>query len=137
MNKILLLFFVIAALLLSACASGASILTGQARDPLLPEEVKIYPKFPESYEIVGVVTAESNTRLTAQWDADAALKEVKRKAGLMGANGIVISSVTSSSKSFLLSTFLYSRSGRCVNATAIFVEEKSQPNTGIPVSDRL
>ncbi|WP_191013849.1 hypothetical protein [Treponema zioleckii] len=133
MKKISVLFSLPILIFLFGCASGAYVITGEARKPVLQEDVKIYPKFPpeDEYEIIGLVTAESNSRLTAQWDMDAAVNEAKKRAGLMGANGIVFTELGSSQKSFLLSSFLFSRSGRTISGTAIYVEKKAPPYTGV------
>ncbi len=135
MKKFSVFFIVSIPLFFFSCASGAYVITGEQRDPVLQENVKVYPKFPpeDEYEIIGLVTAESNTRLTAQWDMDAAVNEAKKRAGLMGANGVVFTELGSSQKSFLLSRFLLNRSGRTISGTAIYVEKKLPSIPGIIV----
>ena len=75
------------------CASGAAIVTGNTRPPIDPSLVKIYPEVPQDCEVIGIVTASSDSGLTAQGDINYALAELKKQAAKMGANGIVIEAV--------------------------------------------
>ena len=78
------------AILLVACASGSSIVTGTKRTPLDPSQVKLYLEFPENFEVIGIVNASSDSGLTEQASQDYALQELKNQAAKLGANGILL-----------------------------------------------
>ncbi|MDF5382498.1 hypothetical protein P3675_24430, partial [Vibrio parahaemolyticus] len=61
--KSLLLAFVLA---LTGCASGSSILVGEARESIAPEKVRLYIEPPESYDTIALVNASSDAGLTEQ-----------------------------------------------------------------------
>lgn len=75
---------------LVSCASGAVIITGKPREPIDPSAVTIYSEMPSNCEIIGLVTASSDSGLTAQGDINYAIIELKRQAANIGANGVVI-----------------------------------------------
>ena len=47
----------VAVLALEACASGTAIVTGNTRDPVAPEQVKIYLDPPAAFETIGLISA--------------------------------------------------------------------------------
>jgi ABC-type enterochelin transport system substrate-binding protein len=57
--------------------------------------VKIYLDPPAEYETIGLVRASSSSGFTQQGDLDYAVKELKRRAAKMGANGVLLSSTGS------------------------------------------
>jgi type IV pilus biogenesis protein CpaD/CtpE len=75
---------------LAACASGSAIVTGTVRDAIPPEQVQVFSEPPAHYETIGIVTASSDAGLTEQGSMNYAVNELKRRAGLLGANGVVI-----------------------------------------------
>ena len=75
---------------LASCASGTALVTGTTRDPISPETVKIYLKEPANYEIVAIIKAESDAGWTAQGSQDYAVKELKKQAAKLGANGVLL-----------------------------------------------
>ena len=110
-------------LVLSACASGSYILTGQKRDPIKATDVKLYTETPENYEVIGIVKASSDSGWTQQGDMDLAVQELKNQAAQLGANGVILSGtgdITSTSVGTYSSGAAYS-----INTTAQTVSGKA------------
>ena len=78
-------------LLLTACATGSSIVTGTTRDPIDPSQVNLYLEPPEEYETIGIVKASSDAGWTEQGSVDYAIEELKNQAAKLGANGVLLS----------------------------------------------
>ena len=83
-------YVLIAVLLISSCASGSYILTGQQRDPIDATLVKLYTEPPQQYEVIAIVNASSDSGWTQQGDMDYAVAELKEQAAKLGANGIIL-----------------------------------------------
>ena len=86
--------FLLTILLLTCCASGSSIIVGEVREAIDPNQVKLYLEIPESYEIIGIVTASSDAGWTEQGSVDYAVEELKNQA----ANGLTWGSIIRSSR---------------------------------------
>ena len=97
MKRIHIIF--IAIFLLSSCASGSYILTGQKRDPINPSLVKLYTSPPTKYDVIGIVNASSDSGWTQQGDMDLAVSELKEQAAKLGANGILLTGTGESTSS--------------------------------------
>ena len=97
MKRIHIIF--IAIFLLSSCASGSYILTGQKRDPMNPSLVKLYTSPPIKYDVIGIVNASSDSGWTQQGDMDLAVSELKEQAAKLGANGILLTGTGESTSS--------------------------------------
>ena len=80
----------LALLAIAACASGSAIVTGQRRAPVAREQVKLYLEAPTEYEVIGVVSASSDAGWTEQGSLDYAIAELKKQAGKLGANGVLL-----------------------------------------------
>ncbi len=118
--------FLIAILLLSSCASGSHILTGQKREPIKPSLVELYISPPQQYEVIGIVNASSDSGWTQQGDMDYAVSELKNQAAKLGANGIILGGTgesTSSSVGAYSSGAIYtvSSTAQTVSGTAVYV----------------
>ena len=116
-------------LILMACASGSSILTGNARPATDPASVKLYLEEPQRYEIIGLVQASSDAGWTEQGSQNYAVAELKKQAAKLGANGVLLT--TTGEKTSVL--FGSSGTGmlwavpvaaKTINGTAIFVYEE-------------
>jgi uncharacterized protein YbjQ (UPF0145 family) len=81
-----------AALLLAACATGSSIVTGEKRPPIDPGLVKLYSEPPENFQVIGIVKAGSSAGWTEQESMDYAIEELKQQAARLGANAVIIES---------------------------------------------
>jgi len=90
--KFILLLSVI---LLTGCASGSSIVVGEVRKAIDPNQVKLYLEIPLVYETIGIVTASSDAGWTEQDSVDYAVDELKNQAAKLGANGVLIESTGS------------------------------------------
>ena len=98
MKKSILLFAVfvfgmVSVFILSGCASGTALVTGTQRPATNADEVVIYTEAPEKYEVIGIVTASSDSGWTEQGDLNYAVAELKKQAAKIGANGIILESV--------------------------------------------
>ena len=80
-------------LLITSCASGSYILTGEKLTPIKSEAVKLYTSAPQQYETIGIVNASSDSGWTQQGDMDYAISELKKQAAKLGANGIILGNV--------------------------------------------
>ena len=78
---------------LLGCASGSSLVTGTARPPTNPENVRIFLQAPPQYEIIGLVEDFSNVRLTTQAAQDRAINKLRERAANMGATGIILTNI--------------------------------------------
>ncbi len=119
----------IAIILLSSCASGSYILTGQKRDPINSSLVKLYTTQPKKYEIIGIVNASSDSGWTQQGDMDLAISELKVQAAKLGANGILLTGTgesTSSTVGGYNNGFVYafSSTAQTITGQAIYVIEE-------------
>jgi hypothetical protein len=114
------------AALISGCASGSVIVTGTTRPPVRADSVKIYLDPPAEYETIGLVQAESNSGFTKQGDTDYAVKELKRRAAKIGANGVLILSTGTKSQVVVVRGTGGSSNSQTVEGRAIFVPEKNE-----------
>jgi len=78
------------AISMMACASGSSIVVGEVRAPIDPDQVKLYLEAPANFEIIGIVNASSDAGWTEQGSLDYAVQELKNQAAKLGANGVFI-----------------------------------------------
>ncbi len=99
MKKLFALGFgLLAAIFLFSCATayGKALVTGVARAAISEEDVVIYTEAPSKYEVIGIVSASSDFTSNAQKDLDYAVKELKKQAAKIGANGIMFESLSAS-----------------------------------------
>jgi hypothetical protein len=88
----------LAALALSACASDSIILTGTARPPIAPSEVRIYSHPPAAFEEIAILNASKNSAFTTggQKTVDKVIAGLKEQAAKLGANGIILEGLSDS-----------------------------------------
>jgi hypothetical protein len=114
-----------AMLALAACATGSAVITGQTRDPIAPEQVKVYLDPPAAFESIGLVSASSAAGWTAQGSMDYAIAELKKQAARLGANGVLIgSSGDTRSVSSDGHGNVYPVVGKTIQGRAIFVKSQ-------------
>lgn len=124
--KSFLLAFILA---LTGCASGSSILVGEARESIAPEKVRLYIEPPESYDTIALVNASSDAGLTEQDSIDYAIEELKKQAAKLGANGVLLGT-TGSNNSVMLGgqgtdyQYFIPISEQTVSGQAIYVEKQ-------------
>lgn len=117
------------ALLIGACASGSSIVTGNTRAPVAPELVKLYLEPPVEFETIGIVNASSASGWTEQGSMDYAIQELKKQAAKLGANGVLL--VSSGEKTTTIfnsdakgNVFASPITAKTIQAKAIFVRRQ-------------
>ncbi len=115
--------------ILSSCASGSHILTGEKRTPVDPSIVKLYVDPPKQYEVIGIVHASSDSGMTQQGDMDYAVAELKNQAAKLGANGIILSGRGETSSSSVGTygnnmTYAVSSTAQTVTGTAVYVTQE-------------
>jgi hypothetical protein len=124
---------VLVSVFLFGCASGTVSLTNPPKNSIDVAQVKIYREAPETYEVIGIVEAYSDAGPTKETIQNNALKELKKQAAKIGANGIIINSVNEEQVSYSVPTTggLYgpggganlsgSKTGIAVSGEAIYV----------------
>ena len=115
-----LVFF--STLLLFSCASGTALVTGTQRPSTNPETVIVYTEPPAKYEVIGIVTASSDSGWTEQGDLEYAMAELKKQAAKIGANGVILESVGTSNSGGVISYGVYIPvTAKNVSGKAIYV----------------
>jgi uncharacterized protein YbjQ (UPF0145 family) len=81
-----------AALGLAACASDSIVVTGTARPPLSPSEVRIYSRPPAAFEEVAILNTSKSSAFTTggQKTVDKVIAGLKEQAAKLGANGVIL-----------------------------------------------
>lgn len=84
----------LAVLALTACASS-SVLVGNARPPIAPEDVKVYLQPPAAYETIALLEASDlgANGFSAQSRMNKVMNRLKGEAADLGANGILLQSI--------------------------------------------
>ena len=91
------LLFVVA-IVLTECADGSALVTGQTRNVIEDRtSVRILTAMPESAEMIAIVKASSDMGWTQQESLDYAVDEIKRQAADVGANAVVLTDTETSS----------------------------------------
>ena len=107
-----------------ATASGSYVLTGKQKTETTSDKVQIYTELPPEYEIIGIVTATSAATGDKQKDLNYAIDELKIQAAKIGANGIIIDSIGSStSGGIVMYNMVIPIEAQNVSAKAIYVPE--------------
>ena len=102
--------FLIISIILS-CASGSTIITGNVREAIDPNDVKIYLDPPKRFETIGIVEATSDVEFSRQSAQDRVISELKKQAAKIGANGVLLTdtgSQTGQSVGMYFYGFIYS-----------------------------
>ena len=116
MKKLISIFTLLfICLILFSCASGTAFVTGKKRP-------SIYTEPPEDYEVIGIVSASSDSGFTDQGSLNYAIAELKKQAGKIGANGIILENIfkSNSGGSFVGNVFV-TDSTQNVTGKAIYV----------------
>lgn len=108
-------------------ANGTYIVTGTQREAISADSVTIYTVFPEHYELIGIVTASSESGWTEQDSLNFAVAELKNQAAKIGANGIILESVgTINAGGVIISGVYVPVSAQKVSGKAIYVAPNTQ-----------
>ena len=115
-------------LTLGGCASDSVTVTGTVRPPLTPEHVTIYLHAPADFEVIALMSASSDTELTAQGALTNATGKLKEQAAKLGANGVLLGAtfdtISASARSGEGLFFGLPVRGKLVEGKAIFVKKK-------------
>lgn len=84
-----------AALLVAACAPSSHILTGTARPPIAPSQVKIYSTPPPKFQEIALLDASSKSIFEpgGQKAVDKVIERLKAQAAQLGANGVILGDI--------------------------------------------
>lgn len=89
----------LAALALTACASGSALVTGQTRAVIEDyAAIRILTQMPKGAEEIAIVKASSDAGMTQQGSLDYAVEELKKQAAKVGANAVVLTGRDTSSQ---------------------------------------
>jgi hypothetical protein len=99
------------------------------RIPVAPEQVTIYLDPPTAFEVIGLVNASSDSGWTEQESLDYAIGELKKQAGNLGANGVLLVSSGETTKTIVGgqgTDYIYAIpvTAKTVQGKAIFVIEQ-------------
>ena len=130
--------FLISIFILKSCYPVSHIIIGEIQTPLDYNNVKVYHDYPDAYEKIAIIEASSDLAFkdlsidfTHQQKTNKALDRLKKEAASLGANGIVLQSISTKTKQYL--NFNESSNGKIttssrhekqkeLNAIAIFVK---------------
>ena len=65
-------------------------MTGSTRAPIDYGQVRIYLEPPAEFEVIGLVSASSDSGWTEQGSVNYAIDELKKQAAKLGANGVLL-----------------------------------------------
>lgn len=124
-NILFVFTFSLISLIISSCASGTALVTGTQHPATSPESVILYTEPPANYEVIGIVTASSDSEWTDQGSLDYTLTELKKQAAKIGANGILLEDVTQTTTGGVYSYGMYVPStSQNLSGKAIYVPEE-------------
>ena len=91
-----------------ACYPVSHVIVGEAKTPIDHTNVTVYIDYPENYEKIAIIEASSDLAFrdfsidfTHQQKTNKALNRLKKEAGSLGANGVVIQNITTNIKQHL------------------------------------
>ena len=102
------LLLLISFFLTKACYPVSHVIIGDTQAAIDYTNVKIYNDYPDTYEKIAIIEASSDLafkdfsiEFTHQQKTNKALERLKKEAGSLGANGIVIQSIATNIKQHL------------------------------------
>ena len=129
MKKNNLVLLIIGLVFLTACVSVNATRLGKEnyREPVAVEDVVVYrtaDQVPGNYEEIALLNAKGDTA----WSSEAGMfKQMKKKAGLMGANAIILDAVSEPSAGAKIAGAIFGvgaeRKGKAI-AIFVFAPEK-------------
>lgn len=89
------MFMATALLAITACAPSSHILTGTARPPISPTEVKIYMTPPPQFQEIALLDAHASSAFGpgGQKSVDKLIERLKAQAAQLGANGVILGDI--------------------------------------------
>ncbi|HEY1861973.1 MAG TPA: hypothetical protein VGG61_16545 [Gemmataceae bacterium] len=78
--------------LLAGCATSSQLVTGAARDPLAPAQVRVYTSAPATFQEVAIFSAsrESVTSTGGERAIEKMIESMRAQAAQLGANGLLL-----------------------------------------------
>jgi hypothetical protein len=79
--------------LLAGCATDSVVVTGTARAPISPADVRMFSHPPAAFEEVAILNTSKNSAFTTggQKTVDKVIAGLKEQAAKLGANGVILS----------------------------------------------
>mgnify|MGYP001196011260 FL=1 len=100
--------FLISIFILKSCYPVSHIIIGGIQTPLDYNNVKVYHDYPDTYEKIAIIEASSDLafkdlsiEFTHQQKTNKALDRLKKEAASLGANGIVLQNISTTTKQHL------------------------------------
>lgn len=136
---------------LTACATS-HVLVGSQRPPVPVESVRVYLDPPQAYENIAILSSSSQGAFafTSQQKTNKVMERLKEEAASLGANGILIQGIGSSSRGAVVNTFGNSYGSGFVgtgvaipvmvtegSAIAIYVMELQAPAASLPTQQPI
>ena len=131
-------FVLFSIFILKACYPVSHVLVGETQSPIDYINVKVYYDYPDAYEKIAIIEASSDLAFkdfsidfTHQQKTNKALDRLKKEAASLGANGILLRNISTSSKQHFnynennegkISTSSIHEKQKELNAIAIFVK---------------
>ncbi len=112
------------------CTPVSHVIVGELRSPADPSQVKIYLDYPEKYDKIALIEASSKLSfaITDQGKMNKVIDRLKKEAGKLGANGVVLENTDNESdvrvaQNLQTNTIIVSNSSYKIGtAIAIFVK---------------
>ena len=110
-------------LVFGGCASGSALVTGQVR-PAIEDHtsIRILTEMPEGAVEIAVVKASSDSGWTQQQSLDLAVEELKKQAGRIGANVVVLTGRDTSTRVSGDGTVISSSEMEIVHGIAVWLD---------------
>jgi hypothetical protein len=98
MKKLSRIFSVLA-LLLCGCGTTHVIMVGQPRPAITPDAVRVYTTPPRHFARIAIINSSSggSWAFTSRGQVDEAIARIKEKAAKVGANGVLLEAVSTTS----------------------------------------
>lgn len=113
----------ILALVLTGCATGTTIMNGRessrTREPVQPENVQVYFQYPPLADEIAIITESAGGK--GQRATDKTIKRLKERAGMIGANGIVLESRHQNKGFIMYGAWIIPQDEVTISARAVFV----------------
>lgn len=122
-SSIGMMIAILSVAVISGCAEGTAVVTGQKRAAISSEQVQLYSEAPKvPYEVIALVNANSGNGWTDQQSIDYAVEELKNQAAAVGANGVILGQPGSQTGGFIMSgNVAIPYDEQTVSGSAIFV----------------
>ncbi len=100
-----LLFLSLSLFITKSCYPVSHIIIGETQSPIDYTNVKVYNDYPENFEKIAIIEASSDLAfkdlsidITHQQKTNKALERLRKEAASLGANGLVIKSISTNIK---------------------------------------